>query len=281
MKKSISYWSFDGGLDGTKDIGECFAEAVQAGYDAVELALSAQGELTAGTTQEECRRILQKAEDADVEISSLATGLFWDHPLTSDDPETAAAGREIAVKLLEVASWLELDTVLVVPGAVDVFFLPDFKPVSYDVVYDRAVEAMEELVPVAEKFGVCIGLENVWNKFLLSPLEMRDFVDRFGSNYLGVYFDVGNVLLYGYPQHWIRILGERIKKVHLKDFRASVGTAEGFCDLLDGDVDWQAVMDALTDTGYDGYLTAEMVPPTPGIVERTSPAIDKILAMQR
>ncbi len=279
MKKSISYWSFEGGLDGAKDIGQCFREAGEAGYDAVELALSAAGELTEDTTEEECGEILEKARNAGVEISSLASGLFWDYPMTDDDPRTAARGRDIAAKMLQIASWLGLDTVLVIPGAVDVFFLPGFQSVPYDVVYERAVKALEELVPVAEKHRVCLGIENVWNKFLLSPLEMRGFVDRFRSDYLGVYFDVGNVLLFGYPEDWIRILGDRIKKVHLKDFDTSVGTADGFCDLLEGDVDWKAVMDALREVGYGSYLTAEMVPPAPGIVEKTSTAMDRILAL--
>ncbi len=123
---------------------------------------------------------------------------------------------------------------------------------------------------------VVIAIENVWNKFLLSPLEMRDFIDSFKSNAVGAYFDVGNVLLIGYPEQWIRILGHRIKRVHVKDFKRSVGTVEGFVDLLEGDVDFTAVKEALADIGYDGYLTAELLPFTPGRPEKTARAMKEI-----
>jgi len=123
---------------------------------------------------------------------------------------------------------------------------------------------------------VALCIENVWNKFLLSPLEMRDFIDSFNSEMVGAYFDVGNVLLTGYPEHWIRILESRIKRVHVKDFRRSVGTVDGFVDLLEGDVDFQAVKEALSDIGYDGYVTAEMLPFEPGRPEETAQAMKEI-----
>ena len=117
---------------------------------------------------------------------------------------------------------------------------------------------MKELAPDAEAAGVVIGLENVWNKFLLSPLEMRDFLDKVGSDYVKAYFDIGNVVVNGYPEHWIRILGSRIARVHVKDFRTIVGNINGFVDLLGGDVNFPEVVKALREVGYDSYLTAEM-----------------------
>ncbi len=98
----------------------------------------------------------------------------------------------------------------------------------------------------------------MWNKFLLSPLEMRDFIDKIGSDRVGVYFDIGNVLVTGYPEHWVKILGKRIARVHVKDFRTIVGNINGFVDLLSGDANFPAVMKELRAAGYDGYLTAEM-----------------------
>ena len=115
-----------------------------------------------------------------------------------------------------------------------------------------------------------------WNKFLLSPLEMRDFIDSFNSDFVGSYFDVGNVLLTGYPEQWIRILGKRTKRVHIKDFKKSTGTVEGFVDLLEGDVDFDGVKKALADIGYDGYVTAEMLPYESGRPEKTAAAMKKI-----
>lgn len=169
-----------------------------------------------------------------------------------------------------------MDAYLLVPGAVDVFFLPDAEVVPYEVCYERAIDFVSKLIPTAEKTGVSICIENVWNKFLLSPLEMRNFIDSFGSKKIGSYFDVGNVLLTGYPDQWIKILGSHIKRVHIKDFKLSVGTAEGFVDLLEGDVDFEAVKKALAEVGYDGYVTAEMLPFEPGRPEKTAEVMKKI-----
>ena len=110
----------------------------------------------------------------------------------------------------------------------------------------------------AEQFKVSIGLENVWNKFLLSPLEMKKLIDDIDSPYIGSYFDVGNVLINGYPEQWINILGKRIKKVHIKDYKLGTVPHEGFVGLLEGDVDFPRVLNALHNVGYDDYLIAEV-----------------------
>jgi L-ribulose-5-phosphate 3-epimerase len=112
--------------------------------------------------------------------------------------------------------------------------------------------------PEAERRKVAIAIENVWNRFLLSPLEVRDLIDHLGSPYVGVYFDAGNILAYGYPQQWISILGARIKRVHVKDFRSDIGNIQGFANPLQGDVPWLAVRSALESVGYQGYITAEV-----------------------
>ncbi len=138
---------------------------------------------------------------------------------------------------------------------------PEAGVIPYDIAYNRSLKEISELVAYAEKYQVYIGIEHVWSKFLLSPLEMRDFIDKLGSKYLGAYFDVGNVLLYGYPEQWIRILGSRIKAVHFKDFKTEIGTINGFCPLLYGDVNWIEVMRAFHDVKYNGFVTAELFPP--------------------
>ncbi|MHC4712370.1 MAG: sugar phosphate isomerase/epimerase family protein [Planctomycetota bacterium] len=278
MKKSISYWSFDGGLEGKAPYAKVFKQAKAAGFDAVEPALSGAGELTPETSKADCRRIASDARKAGVRLSSLATGLFWDTSLTANDAAVREKALDIARSLIEKAAWLGVDAVLVVPGAVDVFFLPNAERIPYDVCHDRALRAMKKLAPVAAKHKVRIGVENVWNKFLLSPLEMRDFVDKVSSKYVGVYFDVGNVLLTGFPQHWIKILGKRIVRIHIKDFKTSVGTVEGFVDLLKGDVPWKEVMKALKAIKYNSFITAEMIPPKKGLVRNTSKAMDRIFS---
>ncbi len=156
------------------------------------------------------------------------------------------------------------------------FFLPEAEVIPYDLCFEHACEGLRRILPIAEEAGVVICIENVWNKFLLSPLEMRDFIDSFNSEMVGVYFDVGNVLLTGYPEQWIRILGKRIRRLHVKDFKRSIGTVDGFVDLLEGDVDFQKVKEALVDIGYDGYVTAEILPFESGRPEKTAKAMKQI-----
>lgn len=276
MKISASYWIFEGGLEATKPTKDAMQEAKELGFDAIELAIGSKGVLTEKTTQAECEDIVATAQKIGIEISSVASGESWGCSPTANDADTRAKIIDFTAKALQVTKWLGTDAYLYVPGAVHVFFLPDAEVIPYDVCYKRAIEAIKKLLPAAEETGVAICIENVWNKFLLSPLEMRDFIDSFNSPMIGAYFDVGNVLLTGYPDQWIRILGKRIKRVHVKDFKCSVGTAEGFVDLLEGDVDFEAVKKALADIGYDGHVTAELLPFEPGRPEKTAEAMKKI-----
>ena len=143
---------------------------------------------------------------------------------------------------------------------------------------------MQELAGFAESKKISIGIENVWNKFLLSPLEMRSFIDSIGSDYVGAYLDVGNVVYSGYPEQWVKILGKRIKKVHFKDYRREVGNVAGFVDLLSGDINYPAVITELKKIGYESFVSAEMIPPAPfykhypeQLIFNTSGAMDRIL----
>lgn len=276
MKKSISQWSFAKG-----SLKECMQLAREAGFEAIEVTVAEEGEITLSSSQKDVQAILKTAQDIGIQISSLATGLFWKYSLTSNSASLRNKAKEIVIKMLDIAAWLGTDAILVVPGAVGVDFIPEAEVVPYELAYERSLEALKELAPEAERRGVDIAIENVWSKFLLSPLEMRDFVDKIGSDRLGVYFDVGNVILTGYPEHWIRILGRRIRRVHVKDFRRAVGTLAGFVDLLEGDVDWPRVMEALREIGYNSFLTAEMLPPYPhhpeALIYNTSKALDYIL----
>ena len=276
MKISASYWMFEGGLEATLPVADAMTQAKDLGFDAIELCIGSQGVLTHETTEADCEQIVAQANELSIEIASVASGESWGSSPSDDDPAVRARIIEFTKKALQVTQWLGTDAYLFVPGAVNVFFLEDSPVVPYDVCYERAKEAVTQLVPAAEQLGVTLGIENVWNKFLLSPLEMRDFIDGFGSKRVGAYFDAGNVLLTGYPEHWISILRERIVRVHVKDFKKSVGTAEGFVDMLEGDVDFEAVKGALAGIGYDGYVTAEMLPYQSGRPEKTAAAMKKI-----
>ena len=276
MKKGISIWSFAGGT-----LGENMKLAKDAGFDGIELALDECGEVSLNSTKEEMLKIKETAEKIGIELYSVASGHYWTYNYTSENVENREKAKKITKKQLEIASWLGCDTILVVPGAVDVVFDPASEIVEYDVAYERALSALSELAPYAEELKVSIGVENVWNKFLLSPMEMADFIDKVGSEYVGAYFDVGNVLYIGHPEHWIKILGNRIKKVHFKDYRKEAGGLCGFVDLLSGDVNWPKVMEKFEGIGYDGWVTAEMLPPythyPETILYNTSNAMDKIL----
>ena len=143
-----------------------------------------------------------------------------------------------------------------------------------------AREAINEVGEYAASLKIELAVENVWNGMFYSPVELASFVDSFNNPFLGVYFDIGNVMNHQqWPPHWIELLGKRIKRVHVKDFKLSVGTLEGFCDLLDGDVPWKETMAALRSIGYDGTMTAEMLPPQADTLAKASKALDKILAM--
>ena len=275
MKKGISIWSFTG-----QPLDVCFRMAKEAGYDGVEVALDETGEISLTSTQADMAAVREAADRHSIALYSVASGLYWKYSLSADDPAEREKARSVVAKQLQVAAWLGCDTILIIPGSVKCGFSADAPIVPYQLVYDRALAAIRELAPVAEKLGVAIGLENVWNQFLLSPLEMRDLIDQAGSTAVGAYFDAGNVLAFGYPDQWIRILGSRIRKVHIKDYRTAVGGLAGFVDLLAGDVDFPAVMAALRDVGYDDWITAEMgvyrdYPET--ILLNTSAAMDKIL----
>lgn len=276
MKIGISYWGLQGGLDGSRSVPEALQEAHDLGFEAIELGIASSGVLTDKTSQAECEDIAAAAQKIGIEISSLASGESWGSSPTADDPAVRQRIVNFTRKALQVARWMGLNAYLYVPGAVDVFFNPQGEVVPYDVCYNRARESLGAILPEAERLGVSLCVENVWNKFLLSPLEMRDFIDSFHSAQVGCYFDVGNVLTTGYPQHWIHILGPRVKRVHVKDFRLSVGTADGFVDLLEGDVPFPAARKALEDIGYDGYVTAEILPWEPGRPAKTAAAMRKI-----
>ena len=273
MKIGASYWMFEGGLEAKKPIAEAMQEANDLGFDGIELAIASKGVLTDNTTQARCEDIVATAQKIGIDISSVASGESWTCSPAANEPEVRAKIIDFTCKALQITKWLGTDAYLFVPGAVDVFFLLDAEVIAYDVCYQRATEAVKQILPVAEEAGVTICIENVWNKFLLSPLEMRDFIDSFSSKLVGSYFDVGNVLLTGYPDQWIRILSKRIKRVHVKDFKLSVGTVEGFVDLLEGDVSFEAVKKALGRIGYDGYVTAEVLPFEPGRPEKTAQAM--------
>jgi hexulose-6-phosphate isomerase len=281
--KSLNYWSWPGGLEGTLCPFEFIKNAHAVGFQAVELCIGEGGQLNTDTTEEKCRELVKAASDVGLTIPSTASGLYWSRALGDTDATVRSKALDDLEKMLQISAWLGAKTHLTIPGAVEVFFLPDRPIMAYDEVFTNAIEGLRKALVTAERVQVRIGIENVWNKFLLSPVEMAEFVDQFESPWIGTYLDVANVLPFGYPEQWLRILGNRIVGVHFKDFRRAVGTIEGFVDLLEGDVNWPAVVTALREIEYSGPVVGEMIPYYKHCPEvrlaNTSRAMDAILAL--
>lgn len=257
----ITYWTV-GGFEGLTPIREALQAAQACGFQGLELAFGA-GVLGPETTQDDCAQTRRDAAELEMPLRTMASGHYWNCSLSSTDPAQRRAARDFTRRYIEVANWLGIRAILVIPGVVDVGWDPSVPVTPYQQVWDLATESLRELLPFAADHDVTLGLENVWNKFLLGPIEFRTFIDQFASPYIGAYFDVGNVVLTGYPQHWIEILGPRIAAVHVKNFQRedSGGVLHGFGDdLLQGDVDFPAVIAALEQVGYTGPITAEMLP---------------------
>lgn len=200
--------------------------------------------------------VLNARDKTGLKIPGLVNAVHWKHPLTDPDPAARQACVDSMVKALHDAVLYGATTLLLVPGVVNA-------GTSYKTAYARAAEEIAKILPTAEETGVSIALENVWNDFLLSPLEAADFVDRFNHPNLGWYFDVGNVLRYGRPTHWIEALGPRILKIDIKEYSLekmnSEGPWKGFdVELGEGDCDWAAVNKALSDVGYSGWASIEV-----------------------
>ena len=260
MKKGICICSIPGNLE------EKFRLAKDAGFDGVEI--------NTVNTDEESKKLKAIADSVGLEIPSIMNSAHWQFPLSDPDPEVRRKSVDGMMKSLASASIVGADTVLLVPGVVN-------EKVCYEDAYATSQEEIKKLAKEAEKREVIIAIENVWSKFLLSPIEFSRYIDEVGSEYVAAYFDVGNILLYGYPQHWIRSLGSKIKKVHVKGFKVG---PKSFTYLLDSDINWTEVMKAFKDVGYDGYVTAEM-PPYSSFPEQmvydTSAHLDKIFALYR
>lgn len=258
MKKGIHQWMFPPEMA----IEDCMRLATKAGFDGIELMIHPEPRrgLPLETPEKRLNELKNFAQELGLALKTMSYKYTcW---LTSAEPEKRAKAVETISRSLELASKLGVETLLVIVGGVEVSIFDTVEPlVSYDEAYLRAQAGLKELGPVAEKCGVHIGVENVPTKFLLSPLEFVRFLDEIHHPYVGSYFDVANAQLFGYPAQWIRILGHRIKKVHVKDFKLRIGTLNGYCPLLEGDIDWLEVMKAFREVGYDDYITTEVLPP--------------------
>ena len=249
------------GFGGEKKPREFIDWAAEKGLDGVELTIGDC--LAADTTEEQARELAAYAKSKGVGLRTLAAGFGWGKWLCSDDQAERAEAVKLATGCLRLASWLGAETVLMVPGATRVAWDASHAEVSYLAAWNNATASVRELAPVAESLGVNVALENVWNRFLISPMEWKLFLDQFESPRVGIYFDVGNCCLTGRPEDFVEILGGRIKAVHLKNFEESdsAGGLHGFGDdLFKGAVDFKKLFAAFGKAGYEGPFTVEMIP---------------------
>jgi L-ribulose-5-phosphate 3-epimerase len=282
MKKSINLWAFP--YPEKMTLEQCLQLAKDAGFDGIELNYDLDNDLSPKAGTKELTAIRKTAERIGIAISGLCSFLFWPYPLTSHDPEKRSRALELASKMTEAAHDLGTENLLVVPGAVHIPWRTDYEPVPNDVCDKRARDAIGKLLPGAEKLGVHINIENIFfNGYLMTPGEMIAFCDSFHSEHLRVHFDTGNIMLFQFPEHWISILGSRIKNVHLKEFtkKGTDHSLESFRPLLDGTTDWPAVVEAFDKIGYRGYLTFEYFHPYPhypeALIYQTSDSLDRML----
>ena len=282
MKKSINLWALP--YPDHMSLETCFDICADAGFEGVEINYDIEGELSPEASEDELRAIGDMAREKGLEIAGLCSFLFWPFSLTHEDPETREEGIELAMRMVRAARLLGTEELLVVPGAVYVPWLPDEPPVPHDVADERAKDAVSRVLEVAQEEQVHLNIENIFtNGFLHSPQEINAFVDYFDSEYVQVHFDTGNIMLYHFPEHWIPILGDRIRHVHLKEYNKNLNefNLNAFRTLLDGTTNWPAVLDAFEAVGYTGYLTFEYFNPFPhhpeAIVYHTSDALDRML----
>jgi hexulose-6-phosphate isomerase len=277
LKKGLCH----GGLRRDLDPREAFGRAKEAGFDGIELGLNAEGRTGLRAPYDEPDRAAELARSVGLELPSTMGPAFIDlFHLELEESLPQIIDR--TDRGLQAARALGASAILQIPGYVQVMWDPKSPIVSYDVAYERSLAIYRELAKVGEKHGVAICVENVWNRFLLSPLEFRAFVDEVGSPWVKAYFDVGNVLVNGFPEQWLRILGERVGRIHLKDFKTAIGNLQGFVMLLEGNVNWREVMRAVREIGYNGYLTAEYGPYAHGpdvLLAHLSASMDAILAL--
>jgi len=221
------------------------------------------------TDPREADEIKKASELAGMPIHSVMNMGHWQYPLSSADPEVVAKCMSGMETSLRNAKLWGADTVLLVPAVVN-------PATSYQDAWTRSQANIRRLIPLAAELKVIIGVEEVWNKFLLSPIEFARYVDDFKSPWVKAYFDVGNIVLYGYPQDWIRTLGPRIVKLHIKDFIFRKRTAE-FVALKEGEIDWKEVHKALVDIGYKGDATVELSAGDAEYLRSVSTRLDQIL----
>lgn len=264
LKKSLGF----GMINEELSLTDKFKLVLDLGYHGVELNTPVDIPL---------QEILEAKEKSGIELPTVVNKDHWSFPLSDANPEVREKCIESVAQSLREVKAMGGDTVLVVPGVVN-------DRMSYEQAYINSQQSIRELIPYAEETGMQIGLENVWNNFLISPVEAKRYIDEINHPLVGWYFDVGNILRYGWPEHWIRTLNKRIMKLHIKEFSRermnTMGLGQGFnVELLEGDNNWPVVMEAIRDIQHEGgWLTAEVSGGDRNHLQKISTQMDQIIA---
>ena len=221
--------------------------------------------------------IMEATRATGVVIHGVVDSVHWSKTLGDPDPQVRAAGLEGLRAAIKDCKAYGGGSVLLVPAVVN-------EQIAYADAYKRSQEEIRKAVPLAAELGVKISMENVWNSFLLSPIEAARYVDEFESPVVGWHFDVGNVVNYGWPEQWIRTLGHRINRLHVKEYsrkkRNDEGLWKGFnVEIGEGDCGWARVMAAIRDIGYEGWATAEVGGGDETRLRDVSQRMDRVFAL--
>lgn len=275
MRRGITVWALCGGVDGTRSLLEAAPLVQSLGFDGLEASLGQDGELSPRTTPAELRQLRAGLVSRGAVVSSISTLLLDRCSLTAAGPRQRRRARELGLAMLEAAAALGAPTISLSPGRVSA-------EVDDATARARALEQVAALGRRGRQLGVRVALENVWHGMLLSPAEMAAFIDELDDDHVGACLDVGNCTLNGYPQHWVRALGQRIVKLHVTDTRRRRGMLMQFVQPGAGDVDWAATTAALREVGYQGWATVEAFDdgrvPENQRVRQLAAALDGVLA---
>jgi len=246
VKRKLRKACMFGMVEGDASVLDKFALLRDAGFEGVELDSPSKLDLD---------EVIAAMSKTGIEVAGMVDSVHWSQTLSDPDPDVRAKGVAALETALRDAKALGATSVLLVPAVVNA-------KVSYADAWTRSSAEIRKVLPLAAELGVHVSIENVWNQFLLSPLEAARYVDQFESPFVGWHMDVGNVVNYGWPDQWIAILGKRIRRLHIKDYsrkkRDDLGLWKGFdVELTKGDDDWPAVMKALDEVGFSGWAIAE------------------------
>lgn len=249
MKRALNAWTFDSSLS----MEQMFAAASSAGFEGIELNVDSPGSphaLSMETCEEKYKTIQGFVEKYSLPVCSISTSL-WGSMMGRT--ESRADAEKLLYKQIEAASKLGADGILTVPGGMG-------DGISLDKARRNSIEFLKSQRETIEKLGIFVGVENVWNGFFLSPYDMVSFIDEIGSPMIGAYLDVGNMIAFSVSEYWVEVLGSRIGKVHVKDYKRNGGLNSGgeWKDITHGSADWEKIIPALRNAGYDGYLVGEV-----------------------